>query len=206
MIIRAIILDIGGVLEITPDPQMAGLIERWNEQLHFNPGELAERLESMGDDGALGTSTEEQWIRDLRAVTGMNQAQCDAFMADFWIEYLGELNVELVEYLATLRPRYQIALLSNSFLGAREREQERYHFQEMTDLIIYSHEVGLAKPDPRIFQLTCKRLELLPHETLFLDDHEPNITAARKIGMQAILFRETGQAIMEICALLQGAA
>jgi len=203
MTIRAIILDIGGVLEITPDPQMMRLIERWVKRLHFKPGELAERLASLDSGGALGTCTEEEWLHDLRAATGMNQADCDEFMSDFWVEYLGELNVELAEFIATLRPRYKIALLSNSFLGAREREQERYHFQDLTDLIIYSHEVGLAKPDKRIFQLTCERLGLPPHETIFLDDYEPNITAAREFGMQAILFRDTGQAIAEICALLQ---
>jgi putative hydrolase of the HAD superfamily len=205
MTIRAIILDIGGVLEITPDPQMTGLIKRWGERLRLKPGELAERLERMGDSGTLGTCTEEEWLRDLRAVTGMAQAQCDEFMAEFWIEYLGELNVELVQFLATLRPRYPIALLSNSFLGAREREQERYHFQDMTDLIIYSHEVGLAKPDPRIFQLTCERLGLPPHDTLFLDDYEPNVSAARTFGMPAILFGDTSKAIAEIRAHVQDA-
>lgn len=202
MTIRAIILDIGGVLEITPDPQMRELIERWNERLRFEAGELAELIDSLGNSGTLGTCTEAEWLRDLRAATGMDEAQCDAFMADFWTEYLGELNVELVEVLATLRPRHKIALLSNSFLGAREREQAQYHFQEMTDLIIYSHEVGLAKPDPRIFQLTCERLGLPPHETLFVDDHEPNISAAREFGMQALLFDDTSKALAEIRVLL----
>jgi putative hydrolase of the HAD superfamily len=113
------------------------------------------------------------------------------------------LNVQLVEFIATLRPHYKIALLSNSFLGVREREQERYHFQEMADLIVYSHEVGLAKPDPRIYELACNRLGLLPHETLFLDDYEPNVIAAREFGLQAILFEDTGEAIAQVCALLQ---
>ncbi len=203
MTIRAIILDIGGVLEITPDPQMTGLLDRWGKRLHFRPGELAERLTSMGDGGTLGTCTEEEWLHDLRTATGMDQAQCDEFMADFWVEYLGELNVDLAEFITTLRPRYKIALLSNSFLGAREREQERYHFQELTDLIIYSHEAGLAKPDRRIYQLACERLGLPPHEILFLDDYEPNVTAAREFGMQAILFEDTSKAIAEVRALLQ---
>jgi epoxide hydrolase-like predicted phosphatase len=201
MTIRATILDIGGVLEMTPDPQMTGLIERWGKRLHLKPGELAERHESMGDSGTLGTCTEEEWLHDLRAVTGMDQAQCDEFIADFWVEYLGELNVELAAFIATLRPRHKIALLSNSFLGARG--QERNRFQEMTDLSTYSHEAGLAKPDRRIFQLVCERLGLPPHEAIFLDDHEPNIAAAREFGIHAILFRDTGQAIAEICALLQ---
>jgi hypothetical protein len=41
--IQAIILDIGGVLEITPDPQMTRLIERWGKRLQLKPGDLAER-------------------------------------------------------------------------------------------------------------------------------------------------------------------
>jgi putative hydrolase of the HAD superfamily len=146
---------------------------------------------------------EEEWLHRLRTVTGMDQGQCDEFMADFWAEYLGELNVGLAEFIATLRPHYTIAFLSNSFLGAREREQERYHLQDMTDLIIYSHEVGLAKPDPRIFQLTCERLGLPPHATLFLDDYEPNVIAAHEFGMQAILFGDTSKAIAEVRARLR---
>ena len=51
--------------------------------------------------------------------------------------------------------------------------------------------------------LTFERLDLPPHETVFLDDYEPNIAAGREFGMQAILFRDTGQAIAEIYALLQ---
>ncbi len=46
-------------------------------------------------------------------------------------------------YIPSSLAFYRIALLSNSFVGARSREQEHYHFAEMTDLIIYSHEVGL---------------------------------------------------------------
>jgi hypothetical protein len=76
MTIRAIILDIGGVLEITPDPQMTGLLGRWGQRLHFKPGELEERLASMGDSGTLGACTEEEWLHDLRVVTSMDLAQC----------------------------------------------------------------------------------------------------------------------------------
>ncbi len=206
MTIRAIILDIGGVLEITPDPQLAGVIDRWSERLQLNLGELLERSEILSTGGTFGACTEEEWWRELRAVTGMDQVQCNEFMADFWVEYLGELNVELAEFIASLRPRYKVALLSNSFLGAREREQARYHFQDMTDLIIYSHEAGLAKPDRRIYQLTCERLDLPPHEALFLDDYEPNVVAARELGMQAILFDDTRRVIAEVHALLQDTA
>jgi len=200
MTIRAIIFDIGGVLEITPD---LGVNAKWEKQLRLKPGELDERLSSVWRGGSLGTLAEEQVHSSIGKILGMSEAQVNAFMDDVWQEYLGTLNVELAEYLRSLRPQYQTAILSNSFVGARRKEQERYHFDEMCDLIIYSHEVGMSKPDRRIYELTCERLGVQPAEIIFLDDHEPNLVAAREFGMQAILFQETSQAIADIQTCLQ---
>lgn len=201
MAIRAVAFDIGGVLEITPD---TGMTEKWEQRLHLKPGELDQRMASVWRDGSLGKCSEEQVQQSLREIMGMDQAQVDAFMHDLWEEYLGTLNVELAAYFSSLRPRYQTAIISNSFVGARTREQERYHFDEMTDLIIYSHEVGIAKPDRRIYELTCERLGVQPAEMIFLDDHERAVAAARECGIHAILFQNTAQAIADINAYLQG--
>jgi putative hydrolase of the HAD superfamily len=109
----------------------------------------------------------------------------------------------MADLLRRLRPRYQTALLSNSFVGARRQEQHRYHFEELCDLIIYTHEEGIAKPDPRIFALTCKRLGVQPTQMLFLDDSQRSVAAARTLGIHAIHFRETEQAIADVQACLQ---
>jgi beta-phosphoglucomutase-like phosphatase (HAD superfamily) len=63
-------------------------------------------------------------------------------------------------------------ILSNSFVGAREREQAVYGFEDLVDEIIYSHECGMAKPDPRIYALTCERFQVEPAQMAFLDDFE----------------------------------
>jgi putative hydrolase of the HAD superfamily len=126
----------------------------------------------------------------------------DAFMADLWTEYLGTLNAEMTAYFAGLRPAYRTGIISNSFVGAREREQQRYGFEQLTDEIIYSHEVGICKPDPRIYELACERLGVLPQEMIFLDDLEPNVEAAGELGARGILFNSTAQAIADIEASL----
>ena len=90
--------------------------------------------------------------------------------------------------------------------GAREKEQERYHFDELCDFIVYSHEVGMSKPYPRIYALTCERLGRQPAEVIFLDDRETNIEAARQFGMHGILFRNNVQAIADIQACIQANA
>jgi epoxide hydrolase-like predicted phosphatase len=186
MPIRAVVFDIGGILEITPD---LGTMEKWEQTLHLQPGELNERMMSVWQAGALGLCSEEYVKQSLREILGMEQAQVDAFMHDIWEEYLGTLNVELATCFSSLRSRYKTAIISNSFVGARAREQERYHFDEMTDLIIYSHEVGIAKPDRRIYELTWERLGVQPAEMIFLDDVEGHVAAARACGIHAILFQ-----------------
>jgi putative hydrolase of the HAD superfamily len=215
MPIRAVVFDIGGILEIVseggdPTQRFPDMIARWEERLGLAPGELDrritamdERLSAAGKDGAIGTCTEEEWLAELRLATGMDDAQMDAFMRDFWDVYVGELNTELIEYFNGLRPRYRTALLSNSFVGARREEEVRFGFAAMTDLIVYSHEEGMSKPDPRIYERAWQRLDVQPHEMIFLDDVEPNILAARECGIHAILFHDNAQAIAEIETCLQ---
>ena len=132
----------------------------------------------------------------------MNQEQVEEYMREMWDWYCGRLNVPMADFFRSLRPRYQTAILSNSFVGARREEQQRYHFEEMCDLIIYTHEEGVAKPDPRIFELACKRLSVQPTEVVFLDDVEANVAAARELGIHAILFKDTTQAMADVQAVL----
>jgi putative hydrolase of the HAD superfamily len=202
MPIRAVVFDIGGVLQINP---RTGWLERWCEGFQMTPDELHARLNSRGLNGSLGTCSESEWWAGLREITGMDDTQVEEFARDLWHEYVGTLNVEVAAYFKSLRPRYKTGILSNSFLGAREKEEALYHFSEMCDLIIYSHEVQLRKPDRRIYALTCERLGVNPHEMLFLDDVEENITAAQALGIHAIQFKDTRQAIADVQARLQAA-
>jgi putative hydrolase of the HAD superfamily len=164
---------------------------------------MEERLSAAGKDGAIGTCTEEEWLAELRLATEMDEAQMAAFMCDFWDVYAGRPNTELITYFKGLRPRYQTALLSNSFVGARREEEARFGFAAITDLIVYSHEEGMSKPDSRIYERTWRRLSVEPHEMIFLDDAEPNVLAARECGVHAVFFHNTAQAIAEIEACLR---
>ncbi len=200
MTIRAIVFDIGGVLEYTPK---LGIDQQWEQELGLKAGELHERLYEVWKGGSYGTMSEGDVHTNIGAIMNWPPEQVNAFMDDVWREYLGTLNVELAEYFASLRPRYQTAILSNSFAGARRKEQAAYHFDEMCDLIIYSHEEGIAKPDPRIYALTCQRLGVQPNEMIFLDDREVIIAAANEFGIYGILFTDNAQAIAEIEACLR---
>lgn len=200
MTIKAIAFDIGGVLEITPD---LGLSTKWEQKLNLKAGELDQRLHDVWAGGSVGTITIEQVHARIGERMGWSAPRVNEFMDDLWKEYLGTLNVELADYFRSLRPKYKTAIISNSFVGAREKEAEHYQFDTICDLIIYSHEVGLSKPDPRIFTLACERLGLQPHEIIFVDDHADVYASAVEMGMHCFEFKDNAQVIAEIEACIQ---
>ena len=135
---------------------------------------------------------------------GLDRPTTEGLLGDLWDWYVGELNSELASYFQRLRPRYRTAILSNAAAGGRREEERRYGMAAMADVLVYSYEVGIEKPDQRIYQITCDRLGVHPGQVVFLDDVEANVVAAQQVGMRAVLFHSTAQAIAEVEACLAG--
>ena len=174
------------------------------ERLGLAAGQLDERMHGAWRGGSIGTITLDDVHQALRDRLGLDEPRLAAFMADLWREYLGTPNTELIDYARRLRPRYRTGILSNSFVGAREREQQAYGFEDLVDEIVYSHESGMSKPDPRIYALACARLDVRPSEMVFIDDADVCVAGAREVGLHAIRYRDNAQAIGAIEALLSG--
>ena len=199
MVIRAVVFDIGGVLEITPD---LGVDRLWETRLGLSAGEILVRMRDVWRGGSIGTITLDDVHEALRDRVGLDDQTLAQYMADVWREYLGTANSELIEYGRRLRPRYRTGIVSNSFVGAREREQAAYGFEDLVEEIVYSHEVGFSKPDPRIYALICTRLNVPPEEMVFVDDSDVCVAGARDAGIHAVRYQSSAQAIAEIEKLL----
>jgi epoxide hydrolase-like predicted phosphatase len=199
--IEAVLFDIGGVLEDTP---RTGWERRWADELGMSLEEFERRLKPVGRPGSVGAITLHGAERRIASVFGLDEPSLERFMGDLWEEYLGTLNEELTAYFASLRGHYRTGIVSNSFAGAREREQALYGFEDMCDMIVYSHEVGCRKPDPRIYEIALQQLDVTPAQTVFLDDVQANVDGATAVGIEAILFVDTGQAIQDLRTRLQG--
>ena len=201
MAIKAVVFDIGGVLEVTPR-SLRDVSEAWESRLGLAHGELNERMADTWHGGGIGTLSEQEVHQALTERLGLDGQQLTDFLADLWREYLGTANTELIEYARRLRPRYRTGILSNSFVGAREREQAAYGFEDIVDVVVYSHECGMSKPDPAIYALACQRLGVSPAQVVFLDDYEPYVDGARLAGLRAVLYADNAQAIGDIEELL----
>jgi putative hydrolase of the HAD superfamily len=192
--IRAVVLDIGSVLEIIDDSVFPAPFEQRHGLL---PGSVHSGAASLPGNAGTGELTEPEirahWQQHLR----LSDAQVDQLMADYWRWYVGSLDQALFDWFAAQRPQFRTGIVSNSGPGAREAER-CWGFEDITDDIVYSHEVGLLKPDPRIFALAAERLGVLPEEVVFLDDVEANVDAARASGWHAVLHRSTPESIREM--------
>ncbi|GAA3091510.1 HAD-IA family hydrolase [Streptomyces roseofulvus] len=194
-----VLLDIGGVLEFTPD---TGWVQRWEERLRLAPGTVHARMHDIWRAGSVGSVGERDVREQVASRLALDALQVEAFMADLWAEYLGTPNEELIDHVRGLRGRCRLGILSNSFVGARERETTLYHFDELVEQIVYSHEIGVEKPDPRAFGAACAALDVRPEACLFIDDAAPNVEAARAFGMQAHLFEDNARTVARIAAHL----
>jgi HAD superfamily hydrolase (TIGR01509 family) len=195
--VRTVIFDIGGVLEFTP---ATGWAERWEARLGLPPGEIDRRCTELWVAGSVGEVTEAQVRAQVAANLNLDPRHLEAFMADLWHEYLGAPNEDLIAYVRALGSRCRLGILSNSFVGARERERD---IVDLVDDAVYSHEIGINKPDPRAFAIVCDRLRSRPEDCLFVDDHPPNIAAAEAFGMQAFLFTGTFRTVAAVEAFLR---
>jgi epoxide hydrolase-like predicted phosphatase len=116
-------------------------------------------------------------------------------------------NEPMLDLMRELRDRtFRMAILTNNVREWEELWRSKLPLDEIFELIVDSAWVGMRKPDPAIYLLTVERLgdRLEPGECLFVDDNEGNVEAARELGMTAIHFRSTEQAIEEIRAAVDG--
>jgi len=116
-------------------------------------------------------------------------AQMISLWKDRWEAMLQDAIHDSVGILAKLRSRgYRLCALTNWSAETFPLARQRFGFLEWFEDIVVSGEVGLAKPDPRIFALTIDRCRLNPPHTLFVDDSLHNVDAGRNAGLHALHF------------------
>lgn len=177
--IKAIVFDCFGVLTT----------DLWKEFCASLPlGAVVERAHELNHAYDAGTITRQMFLEGVHDATGLTPPEVEKSLD-------GELekNTELLRYISELKNHYKIGLLSN--IGSswiRDQfltSQEQVLFDEM----VFSFEVGMIKPDPRIFELTCERLGVTLAETILVDDIERYCEAAKRLGMKAVLYQNFGQ-------------
>ena len=108
---------------------------------------------------------------------------------------------QLLDYIKSLRLKYKTAILSNANYGVLERKIGEQCLKDCFDQIIVSAEVGLVKPDPRIYEMAAERLGVSLNECVFVDDRQLFLDAGQNLGMKVILYQDFKSLRRDLAAL-----
>lgn len=185
--IKAIVFDIGGVLLRTEDHSS----RRKLEQIYELPVGSVETFvfDSEPAQASIIGLVEQKamWISVAERLS-LSQEAVNDFENSFWAG--DRWDAELLEFLQKCRPEFTTALLSNAWKGFRHVLAESFGILEgqAVDHILLSSELGVAKPDPQIYNILANTVMCGYDEILFVDDNLDNITAANALGIQTIHF------------------
>ena len=111
--------------------------------------------------------------------------------AGFWNGIFTEKE-EMVRLAKSFKARYKVGILSNTNPWHVRHLREKHGWVFEFDAFVGSCEVKLMKPDPEIYRLMLRKLGVKPEEAFYTDDIEENVKAARKLGMDAVRFKDPG--------------
>lgn len=201
MTIKAIIFDLGGVLLRTADFSHR---ERLATSLNMDRHELEEFIfgGESGDKAQRGEIGVQQHWKTLQSQLNCSSEDFQALLEEFFSQDF--LDEDLVDYVRNLHKTYKTALLSNAWDDLRQVIAQKWHFEDAFDAMIISAEVRLAKPDPKIFRLTLDKVGAAANDSIFVDDFQRNVEAAKTVGMHTIRFKTSQQMRDEMELLLNG--
>lgn len=111
-------------------------------------------------------------------------------------------NEELLAFSQTLRPQYKVGLLSNMSAGVMDKFFTQDELDYNFDNVVISGDVEMVKPEPGIYKLAAKTMQLDPTDSVLIDDSPINCEGARRAGMQAVLYNSTEQVKRDLKDLL----
>jgi putative hydrolase of the HAD superfamily len=202
-----VVSDFGGVLTTPPIDSFM----HYQEQSGLSFETIGKALQALTErtgkhplyELEKGAITEDEFLRSIEREMG-GGVSLDS-LADTYLAHL-QTNPPMIEYLRSLRFErgLRCALLTNNVREWEPRWRAKLpEIDEIFEVVVDSAFVGMRKPDPAIYELTLERLGGVPAaDCVFIDDIDVNCQAAEAIGMAAVHFRTTDQAIADVEALL----
>lgn len=174
--IRAIIFDCFGVL--TNDG--------WKtlREQYCTTDELKQRAHDLDVAVNSGFMNEQDFVVAVAKLCNLSTTDVERAFA------VRHTNTPLFSYMAArLKPTYRIGLLSNAAYNMLDELFEPAQVA-LFDAVTLSCELGVVKPDPKMYETIAAKLGVAPEECVFIDDIERYGTAAKEVGMKAIWYKD----------------
>ena len=194
---KAIIFDWGGVL--CDDPAL-GLISYFTEALAVTPEALVTAYRPFAAEYQKGLISEDELWEGMSAALGVERPH----NSSLWGEALRAIYVpkeEMFALAAAVKEKgYTVGLLSNAEMAAMHFFYEQ-GYGALFDAAVFSCAEGTRKPEQRIYEIALERLDVKPHEAVFIDDRTDFIAGAKKLGIHTIRFENPKQVRRDLITL-----
>jgi epoxide hydrolase-like predicted phosphatase len=141
-------------------------------------------------------SEKDYWIGVLKAAKAVNQDSKPA------IEIMHKYQKEKPGVFAIVKKLktqgYRLGIITTSHKEIIAWKTAHFHLEDYFEVIINSADVGVVKPDPRIYQAALEALKVKPVECIFIDDSSENVVGAEKLGIKGIVFQNAVQLEKEL--------
>ena len=182
--IKYVIFDVMGVIFAVGD-DVEGLLIPYVRSV--KPGIDDQDIKDIYMNASLGKISS----RDLWAQLGFDETDIPVIERNY-LEKSFTLDAGFLPCAKTLKNRYGIALLSND-VAEWSRFLRAYHgIEHLIDAAFVSGDLGVRKPDPRIYNIALESIGAKPSECIYIDDYPERVDAARKLGICSILFNRAG--------------
>lgn len=188
--IKNLLFDLGGVI---CDIDINRAIESFDNLGIKNIDSLLNRYKQHGifHDFECGNVNTEEFCAHLRELSGKPYLSDNQIM-NAWNSIIVGFPQARLKKLKELKGRYNLYLLSNTnpcHFQFFPSQMGFFRLEDFFSTLFLSYKMGVCKPEKEIFEMVSASAQINPEETLFLDDSEANIEAAKLLGYQTFLVK-----------------
>lgn len=197
--VSAIIWDLGGVILRTMDTSPR---EKWESRFNMEPWDLAKLVyaNEVSAKASTGAASVDQIWKHVQNQLALADQELDKLKRDFFSA--DEIDQELISFIRKLKSQWKSGMITNAWPEMRHYIEDVWKISDAFHHIVISAEVGLVKPDPAIYQLALRQMNVAPEEAVFIDDFVENVEGAQAVGMTAIHFHSADEVKGELSDLL----
>lgn len=178
--IKVVIFDFFGVF-------CTSMGSNWFKRVTSNDPEKMAQAQMLFKQSDLGQLSLVDFHKKASKLTGVSIDEIDK-----GIEAEKIIDTGLVKYVQQLKDRgFRVACLSNGSHEWTLRVINDHEIGHLFEEVVLSSDIGIVKPDLKIYKYTLKKLNIAPSEAIFVDDRQANVEAGETCGIRSLLFTDT---------------
>jgi len=193
--INVVLFDLGNVILPVDGHRMA---QKLTKHSPFSQDEILSHFgkKEMLDEFETGRLSNEDFFKHIHQCCSFDGLDYDGFLPLF--NDIFEEDTRVINLIEELKNHVKLGMISNTNAIHAAHLVKQYNLFSHFHKVWFSNDVGLRKPDAKIYQLALDHFGAKPEEAVFIDDLLPNIEGARALGIHGIHYQNHDHLVQEL--------